>query len=177
MENDAKKRLTGTNQAQFSLFSFCCRVFLCLVQTQGGKIVPLPPSAFRSPQAWSCIWRTALPCHDNFHPSHGQSPSTCPADYPNTESTARIPDNGRWEFYFAWGYLVFVFDLIFACFSITSVILIDPAKAWDHLSRPRFGKKVVQAFFKFSRAFSCRIDIGDANAFAALRKKCLRHFC
>ena len=34
----------GTDQAQFALFSFCYRAFVCLVQTQGGKIESLHSS-------------------------------------------------------------------------------------------------------------------------------------
>lgn len=64
-----------------------------------------------------------------------------------------------------------LFFIFLGAFSLTPVILVNPAEAGDHFACPCFGEKAVQALFKFFGTFACRINIGNADAFVALGKR------
>lgn len=55
--------------------------------------------------------------------------------------------------------------------SYAPIVFVNPAETGNHLARPRSYDEVVQAFLKLSRSFPCCIDIGNANAFVALRER------
>lgn len=61
--------------------------------------------------------------------------------------------------------------------SLARVIFINPAETGNHLILTCFVKKTFQSARKFIGTLSCRIDIGNAYTFVALRKRLIVFPC
>ena len=84
--------------------------------------------------------------------------------------------NGNALYFFAL-YSLYRFAVSIPLFSLDPIVFVDPAETGNHLALPRFYNEIVQPFFKFGRTFPRRIDIGNANAFVALRERLIIFPC